>query len=247
MTTFQPTAPRPSSTRSPDLAGPGAAHDIRAIRDTRDTRNTRDTRDAHEARDTFERALRERRAALRDDTRRDTETSSGAQSDAGADPVSDTGCDTVREAAPLAVAPMDAAFAFFATPQPRPDLATAPPPAAGRVETDAAPTRVALDAALALAPAAAVAAAADGALQPAASAGVWEVALPQPFGAALALRATQVAPAGAPAQAAWALELMAGRRDAARFAQHAPRLTERLQARAVHAEVRIERGEDEAR
>ena len=66
------------------------------------------------------------------------------------------------------------------------------------------------------------------------AAGAWAVTLNDPRGLALDLRATRpgdAQPAGAAAP--WSLTIASGVHDAALLARHAPRLNERLQARAA--------------
>jgi hypothetical protein len=74
------------------------------------------------------------------------------------------------------------------------------------------------------------------------AAGAWSVSLNQPLGLALELRAVR---GGATAEtpAHWTLTIASPAHDAALLARHAPRLNERLRARALH--VRIE-SDDEA-
>lgn len=76
----------------------------------------------------------------------------------------------------------------------------------------------------------------------------WNVSLPQALGASLELRATR-STGSSEAPATWMLTIGSSVRDAAMLAQHAPRLNERLRARALeHSHVRIEGrdGDEEA-
>ena len=72
------------------------------------------------------------------------------------------------------------------------------------------------------------------------AAGSWEVSVNQPLGVSLELRATRTA-SGAQGPAGWALSIGSPVLDATLLARHAPRLNERLKARAVPlSHVRIE-------
>lgn len=74
--------------------------------------------------------------------------------------------------------------------------------------------------------------------------GAWEVSLHEPMGVAVALRATRAEALGpATAAAPWTLAIAAPGLAHATLMQHAPRLHERLRARAVgEVHIRIERG-----
>jgi hypothetical protein len=79
------------------------------------------------------------------------------------------------------------------------------------------------------------------------TAGAWQVSLNEPMGVAVELRATRPASGGAAGEpAAWTLTIASSSTDAAMLTRHAPRLNERLRARALTRDhVRIE-GDDEA-
>jgi hypothetical protein len=80
-------------------------------------------------------------------------------------------------------------------------------------------------------------------LAPAANAaGAWELTLRQPLGAAMDVRATR----NAEAVNGWSLSIGSPTVDASVLARHAPRLNERLKARALsNSHVRIEERDDE--
>jgi hypothetical protein len=110
---------------------------------------------------------------------------------------------------------------------------TAPPGARGAVDES-----VAARAPLAQAPSSVL-----GAADAAAS---WQVHLPQALGSGLELRATRTA-GSAQAQPGWALTIASPAHEAALLARHAPRLDERLRARALEVDhVRIERDDRQA-
>jgi hypothetical protein len=87
------------------------------------------------------------------------------------------------------------------------------------------------------------------ALVPGAEAGgAWEVSLHESMGVAVEMRATRPASANAGGTpAAWTLTIGSSALDSAALARHAPRLNERLRARALtNTHVRIESSDKEA-
>jgi hypothetical protein len=121
----------------------------------------------------------------------------------------------------------------------------APPPRREGREGDEASAPGAGDGAAKAAKGAAAAADADppqSLATPANAAGAWELTLRQPLSAALDLHATRTADAGH----GWSLTVASPTVDASVLARHAPRLNERLKARALsNTHVRIEERDEE--
>jgi hypothetical protein len=74
----------------------------------------------------------------------------------------------------------------------------------------------------------------------------WQVSLSEPLGVPIELRATRTVDPAAAGPAAWALTVGSSARDAAVLARQVPRLQERLRARDVDAQVRVERDNEVA-
>ena len=163
--------------------------------------------------DDFERLLR-RKSGARDDER------DGAGS-------SDSGSHEGSGFAGFALA--------FGSPSARGSGAVAAGAVSASAEASGGATQAALQSALNAEPGATGLAGAAGE-----AAGSWEVSVNQPLGVALELRATRAA-GGTQGPAGWALSIGSPMLDATLLARHAPRLNERLKARAVTlSHVRIE-------
>jgi len=133
-----------------------------------------------------------------------------------------------------------AASPFLFAPAPLPQKRSGGDGDAGRAGLDAAAggaTRAAMQASLDADPGLAQP------LAPAANAaGAWELTLRQPLGAAMDVRATR----NAEAVNGWSLSIGSPTLDASVLARHAPRLNERLKARALSSShVRIEESDAE--